>query len=152
MKRLAPLALLALLAVPAAAAAQPAAAIAVSCEAGAASGEAPNLHGTWDLVFDAGGTPNFGLLSIGLIDGAYGGSLSLWSTAPVVLREVRLDGSAIQMTVGTAGGDVRVDGRLSPDGNRMCGAVTYHDGRRFTMVARKRLTAYRPQAQVERPR
>ena len=139
---------------PAAIAAQTAASIAVDCGAGAAAagGEAPNLHGNWDFVFDAGGTPNFGLLSIGLIDGAHGGSLSLWSTAPVVLRHVALTGGSIHMAVGTPGGDVLFDGRLSAAGDRMCGTVTYHDGRTFPMVAQKRPSAYRRQPQAGQAR
>jgi len=132
---------------PAPHAEQPAASILVNCSAGAtqAGGEAPNLHGNWDFLFDAAGTPNFGLLSLGLVDEAYGGSFSLWNTAPVVLRKITMTGNRIHMAVATSGGDVFFDGTLSPQGNRMCGTVTYHDGRRFPMVAQKRPSTYQPQ-------
>ncbi len=145
------LALAAALTAPAAVAAQPAASIAVSCGPGPATagGEVPNLHGNWDVLFEAAGTPNFGLLAIGPIDGGLGGSLSLWSTAPVVLRAIRLTGNAIHMAVGTPGGDVLFDGRLSARGDRMCGTVTYHDGRTFPMVAQKRPSTYPPRRQPE---
>ena len=148
------LALAAALAAPPSALAQPAASIAVSCGAAAATagGEAHNLHGNWDLVFDAGGTPNFGLLSIGRIDAGYGGSLALWSTAPVVLRSVALTGNSIRMAVATSGGDVMFDGRLSASGDRMCGTVTYHDGRTFPMVAQRRPSTYPSRPQPERAR
>ena len=151
MKRLTTLALIAAFAAPAAAAAQPATSIAVNCGAPAATagGEAPNLHGNWDILFDAGGTPNFGLLSIGLIDGGYGASLSLWSTAPVAVRRIALSGNSIHMAVASPGGDVLFDGRLSARGDRMCGTVTYHDGRTFPMVAQKRPSAYQPQPQPQ---
>ncbi len=153
MKSLTILALAAAFAAPAASA-QPAASIAVDCGAGAApaGGEAPNLHGVWDFVFDARGTPNFGLLSIGPIDGGYGGALSLWSTAPVVLRKVTLAGDRIHFAVGTPGGDVLFDGRLSARGDRMCGTVTYHEGRTFPMVAQKRPSGYQPQPQPQAAR
>lgn len=154
MKRLMALMLTAALITPAGVAAQPATPIAVSCSAGSppAGGAAPNLHGNWDFLMDVGGRPNFGLLSIGFIDGAYGGSLSLWRTAPVVLRRLTLTGDSIRMAVATPGGDVLFDGRLSASGDRMCGTVTYHGGRTFPAVAYKRPSTYQgpPQAREER--
>lgn len=146
MKRLIPLALIAAVAAPVAADAQPVTSMALNCGGGAATraGESPSLHGNWDILFDAGGTPNFGLLAVGLIDTAYGGSLSLWGTAPVVVRNINLTGNSIQMTVASPGGDVLFDGTLSAKGDRMCGTVTYHDGRKFPMVAQKRSSAYQP--------
>ena len=120
---------------------------AAAAEAGA---EAPNLHGAWDFVMDVGETPNFGLLSIGFVGDAYGGSLSLWMTAPVVFREITLKGTNIHMVVASPQGDVIVNGTLSAKGSRICGAVKYHDGRLFPMVAQKRLTTYQSQPQAER--
>lgn len=92
MKRLVTLALTAALAAPAAVAAQPSPFIMANCVTGtdAARSEAPNLHGNWDFLMDVRGTPNFRLLSIGFVGNKYGGSLALWMTAPVVLREVTL--------------------------------------------------------------
>ena len=154
MKYLTTLVMAAALAAPATVDAQPPSSIAVNCGAGAApaGGEAPNLHGNWDLLFDAGGTPNFGLLSIGLVDAAYGGSLSLWGTAPVVVRKISLTGNGIHMAVASPAGDVLFDGRLSAKGDRMCGTVTYHDGRTFPMVVQKRPSAYQPRPQAQRAR
>ena len=122
------------------------------CGAGAAvaGSEAPNLHGNWDLLMDAGGEPSFGLLSIGFVGDAYGGSLSLWMTAPVVFREITLKGTNIHMVVASPQGDVVVHGTLSAKGSRICGTVKYHDGRIFPMVAQKRLTTYQSQPQSER--
>ena len=121
-------------------------------EAATAGGEAPNLRGTWDFLMEVGGTPNFGLLSIGLVDDAYGGSLALWSTAPVVLRKMTLTGNSFHMAVATPDGDVLFDGALSAKGDRMCGTVTYHGGRTFPGVARKRSTTYQSQPQAQRAR
>lgn len=154
MKCLTMLALAATLAAPSALAAQPATSIAVDCGAAAATagGEAPNLHGLWDFVMDVGGEPSFGLLSIGRIDGGYGGSLTPARTAPVVLRRITLSGDAIHMVVASRDGDVLFDGRLSAGGERMCGTVTYHGARTFPMVAQKRPSAYQPQPEPQRVR
>lgn len=148
------LAFAAAFAVPAAVAAQPATSIAVNCGAGAvaAGGEAPNLHGNWDFLMDVEGTPSFGLLSIGLVDGGYGGSLTPVRTAPVVLRRITLAGNSIHMVVASREGDVLFDGRLSANGDRMCGTVTYHGGRTFPMVAQKRPSTYPSQPQAQRAR
>ena len=146
------LALAAAVAAPAAMAAQPVTPIPVNCDAGAATagGEAPNLHGNWDFLMDVGGTPSFGLLSIGLVDGGYGGSLTPVRTAPVVVRRITLTGNSIHMVVASREGDVLFDGRLSANGDRMCGTVTYHSGRTFPMVAQKRPSTYQSQPQAER--
>ncbi|HET6942044.1 MAG TPA: hypothetical protein VFH89_07780 [Sphingomicrobium sp.] len=144
-------ALAAAFAASAAVATQPGTSIAVNCGAGAATagGEAPNLHGNWDFLMDVEGTPSFGLLSIGLIDGGYGGSLTPVRTAPVVLRRITLTGNSFHMVVASREGDVLFDGTLSAKGDQMCGTVTYHGGRTFPMVAQKRLSTYpsHPQAQ-----
>jgi hypothetical protein len=122
------------------------------CGAGAAAAAAdtPNLHGNWEFLMDVGGTPNFGLLSIGFVGDAYGGSLSLWMTAPVVLREIALAGRSFHLAVASPAGDVLFDGALSAKGDRMCGTVTYHDGRKFPAVAQKRPSTYQSQPQSQR--
>ena len=154
MKRSMVFALAAAFAAPAAAAAQSAPSIALSCDAGAAAagGEAPNLHGHWDFLMVPRGLASFGLMSIGLVDGGYGGSLSPSRTAPVVLRRVTVTGNRIHMAVASREGDVLFDGRLSAKGDRMCGTVTYHDGRSFPMVAQKRPSTYPSQSRGNRGR
>ena len=146
------LALTAAFAVPAPTAAQPAPSISVNCGAAAATAgsETPNLHGTWDFLMDVNGTPNFGLLSLGFVGKNYGGSLALWATAPVVLREYTVSGNRFHMAVTTPDGDVLFDGTLSAKGDRMCGTVTYHGGRKFAALARKRPMTYQSQPQSQR--
>lgn len=148
------LALAAAFAHSAAAAAQPAASIAMTCDAGAAAsgGEAPNLHGHWDFLMAPRGIPSFGLMSIGFVGADYGGSLSPSRTAPVVLRSIALAGNTIRMIVASREGDVRFDGRLSAKGDYMCGTVTYHGGETFPMVAQKRPSTYQSQPQAQRAR
>lgn len=154
MKFLMTLVLAAAFTAPEAAFAQPSTPIVLSCDAGAAAagGEAPNLHGHWDFLMVPRGLASFGLMSIGLVDGGYGGSLAPARTAPVVLRGIRLTGDSIHMVVASREGDVLFDGRLSAKGDLMCGTVTYHGGEKFPMVAQKRPSTYRSQPQAERTR
>lgn len=149
-----PLALLAALAAPAAAAAQSPAQLAITCDAGpAAPGSEPaNLHGQWDFVMVPRGMPSFGLMSIGFVGADYGGSLVPTRTAPVVVRSIRLTGSDIHMAVASREGDVLFDGRLSAKGDFMCGTVTYHDGGTFPMIAHKRPSVYQSPPQSQRAR
>jgi hypothetical protein len=154
MKCLMTFALAAALGTPTASVAQSATSIAINCDAEAASAddEILNLHGNWDFLMNVGGTPNFGLLSIGFVDDAYGGSLALWMTAPVVLRKVTLTGVSFRMDVASREGDVLFSGRLSAKGDRMCGTITYHGGRTFPAVAQKRPSTYQSQPQAQRVR
>lgn len=147
MNRLITLALAASVVAPASIAAPPTVTIAVNCDAGAdrPGVETPNLHGNWDFLMDVGGTPSFGLMSIGLVDGGYGGSLTPVRTAPVVLRRITLNGNSVHMVVASREGDVLFDGQLSAKGDRMCGTVTYHGGSTFPMVAQKRPSTYQSQ-------
>ena len=107
----------------------------------------PNLHGNWDFLMDVGGRPSFGLLSIGFVDGAYGGSLTPVATAPVVVRKITLTGNTIHMVVASREGDVLFDGKLSAKADRMCGTVTYHGGQLFPMLVQRRPSTYQPQPQ-----
>jgi hypothetical protein len=154
MKFLMPLVLAAALAAPSAAEAQPATSVALNCDAGAAQAgaEAPNLHGHWDFLMVPRGIPSFGLMSIGFVDADYGGSLAPVRTAPVVLRNVALNGNSVHMVVASREGDVLFDGRLSAKGDFMCGTVTYHGGETFPMVAQKRLSTYQSPSQAQRAR
>ena len=154
MKCLMTFALAASLAAPAAIAAQPATSVRVDCDAGAgaAGGEAPNLHGHWDFLMVPRGTPSFGLMSIGFVGADYGGSLAPVRTAPVVLRKISLAGNSIKMVVASTEGDVLFDGKLSAKGDFMCGTVTYHGGETFPMVAQRRPSTYQSQPQAQRAR
>jgi hypothetical protein len=148
------LALAAALAAPSAVGAQSGASMAMNCDVGSAvaGGDAPNLHGHWDFLMIPRGTPSFGLMSIGFVGADYGGSLAPGRTAPVVLRKIALNGNRIQMVVASREGDVLFDGRLSAEGDFMCGTVTYHGGETFPMVAQKRPSTYQSPPQSERAR
>ena len=126
--------------------------LSINCESGAFSArhDPPNLHGEWDFLMVPRGQLSFGLMTIGFVGADYGGSLSLARTAPVVLRSITFDGEHVQMVVASREGDVFFNGRLSAKGDFMCGAVTYHGGETFPMVAQKRPTSYQSPPQAER--
>lgn len=153
MKCLLTLALAAFLAAPAAASASKGS-MTLTCDAGAARapGEAPILHGHWDFLMVPRGLPSFGLMSIGFVGADYGGSLAPTRTAPVVLRKLTLTGDKVHMVVASREGDVLFDGKISPDGNFLCGTVTYHGGETFPMIAQKRPTVYQSPSQATRAR
>lgn len=154
MKRLMTLALITAFAVPAELDAQPTASIALTCDAGAATAraETPNLHGQWDFLMVPRGTPSFGLMSIGFVGADYGGSLAPVRTAPVVLRNITVNGDKVHMVVASTEGDVLFDGRISAKGDFMCGTVTYHGSETFPMAAQKRPSTYQSQSQAQRSR
>lgn len=133
-------------------AAQTAAPVGLSCEAGppVARAEVANLHGNWDFLMVPRGTPSFGLMSIGFVGLEYGGSLAPTRTAPVVIRNLTMSGNAVRMTVASREGDVLFDGRISAKGDLMCGTVTYHGGETFPMIAHKRPMTYQSPSQAER--
>lgn len=114
------------------------------------SAPAPDLTGSWDMVMDVGGVPNFGLISVGRVDGRLAGSIALHAGVAAV-RSLTLDGQAVALIVATGEGDVRFDGSLNGDARRMCGIVTYHDGRKLAMVAQKRPAREAPAASGQAP-
>lgn len=114
-----------------------------ACSQGAADGaEAPagdpDLSGLWDVYMDVGGTPSFGLLTVGRLDGRYAGTLTPVRTAPVVVRSLTVNDNRVQMIVGSREGDVIYNAALSGSADRMCGVVTYHGGLLHPMVAQRR--------------
>lgn len=98
----------------------------------------PDLAGLWDVYMDVGGVPSFGLLSVGRLDGRYGGTLTPVRTAPVVLRSLTVKDRRVQLIVGSREGDVAYNALLSDTADRMCGIVTYHGGQLYPMVAQRR--------------
>lgn len=136
-------ALMLVTAAPAAAFAQDATLLKTTCakapsSAAGAAASAPDLTGLWDFYIDAGGIPSFGLLTVGRLDGRYGGTLTPVRTAPVVLRSLTVSDQTVRMTVGSREGDVIYNATLSGPADRMCGVVTYHGGLLYPMVAQRR--------------
>lgn len=133
-------ALMLVTAAPVAGFAQDATVLKTTCAKGspAAATSEPDLAGLWDVYMDVGGVPSFGLLTIGRLDGRYGGTLTPVRTAPVVLRSLTVSDQTVRMVVGSREGDVIYNAVLSGPGDRMCGIVTYHGGQLIPMVAQRR--------------
>jgi hypothetical protein len=99
---------------------------------------APDLQGIWDFVMDTGPQLSRGTMALGPIDGAWAGSLTPYATSSLAIRKLTLDGAAVKMVVASREGDVVFTARLVDGGAMMCGAVAYHGGRVFPMIARQR--------------
>lgn len=138
-QRLFACALMLVTAVPGAGLAQDATVLKTTCgpSAAAPAGE-PDLTGLWDVYMDVGGTPSFGLLTVGRLHGHYAGTLTPVRTAPVVVRSLTVSGQTVRMVVGSREGDVIYNAALSGAADRMCGVVTYHGGLLHPMVAQRR--------------
>lgn len=99
------------------------------------------LNGHWDFKMHIGTTVSSGVMSLGWMDKDYAGSLTPDATNTVAIRKLTLRGDSVHMAVATPEGDVLFDGHLSGTGVELCGIVTYHGGRKFSMVATKRSKA-----------
>jgi hypothetical protein len=106
-------------------------------DTGAKQVQARELEGLWDLLMDVGGTPSFGLLSVGMSGPQLAGSVAM-NAGVAVVRSLALDGTNLRMVVVTSEGDVTFVGTLVAEGKQMCGIVTYHGGQKLPMVARKK--------------
>lgn len=142
MKSLHAVLILSALAVSAPLPAQPTTPSLRACEAApyVPAGEEHNLAGQWDFLIQAGETPSPGLMALGHIDGAYGGSVTPYRTNTAVVRRLTLDRGAVTMSVATGEGEVRFEGHLTGGPDTMCGRVLYHGGQVFRMVAVRRPT------------
>ncbi|MBC7844598.1 MAG: hypothetical protein H7099_19985 [Gemmatimonadaceae bacterium] len=106
----------------------------------------PDLAGIWDFKIDMGAQFSPGMLALGHLDDAYGGSLTPDATNTVVIRRLTLRGDSVHMRVASREGDVLFTGRLGADRSVMCGTVAYHGGQRFTMLATQRRRSAQPAA------
>lgn len=104
-----------------------------------------DLAGQWDFLIDVAGTPSRGVLALGHMDGAYAGAASPAATNTVAVRRLTVSGREIQMAIASrSDGDIHFSGQLVGNGGLICGIMTYHQGRRFRMVAVQRSNVYVP--------
>lgn len=110
-----------------------------SAAAPAAHGDGADLQGLWDFTMRVGERTSPGFFALGPLDGAWAGSITMYLTNTLAIRDLTVEGDAVRMIVASREGDVRFLARLTEDGNSMEGVVEYHDGSRLPMLATRRV-------------
>jgi hypothetical protein len=101
-------------------------------------GGGPDLQGLWDFTMRVGERPSPGFLALGPVEGGWAGSITMYLTNTLAIRELTVDGDSVRMVVASREGDVRFLARLTDDGRTMEGIVEYHGGARLPMTATRR--------------
>jgi hypothetical protein len=79
-----------------------------------------------------------GFFALGPVERGWAGSLTLYLTNTLAIRQLTVHGDSVRMIVASREGDVRFLARLTDDGRTMEGIVEYHGGARFPMTATRR--------------
>ena len=98
----------------------------------------PDLAGRWDFSVDLGTRTTPGVLWLFLRGGEYTGTLSPQGTNSLPVRSLVVRRDQVAMTVDTPEGPVTFDGTIGDAGAAMQGIVTYHQGVRYPLTARRR--------------
>lgn len=101
----------------------------------------PNVSGRWDFHIDLGGRTTPGEFWLWRRGHVYTGTLTPRGTNTLPIRELVQRGLRVDLTVDTPDGPVTVVGTVQPDGASLEGTVTYHQGQRYPMTAKRRPTA-----------
>lgn len=108
-------------------------------------GGGPDLQGIWDFTMRVGDRSSPGFFAIGPVEQGWAGSLTLYLTNTLAIRELTVDGDSVRMVVASREGDVRFLARLTDNGRAMEGIVEYHGGARLPMTATRRVKPVLPQ-------
>ena len=100
----------------------------------------PNLAGRWDFSVELGTRTTPGVLWLFVRGGEYTGTLSPQGTNTLPVRSLVVRRDQVVMTVDTPEGPVTFDGTIGDAGAAMQGIVTYHQGVRYPLTARRRPT------------
>ena len=98
----------------------------------------PDLQGLWDFTMRVGERPSPGFFALGPVERGWAGSITLYLTNTLAIRELTVKGDSVRMVVASREGDVRFLARLTDDGRTMEGIVEYHGGARHPMTATRR--------------
>lgn len=98
----------------------------------------PDLQGLWDFEMRVGDRTSPGFLALGPVEGRWAGSITMYLTNTLAIRELTVTGDSVRMVVASMEGDVRFKGRLTDEGRRMEGIVEYHGGALLPMVVTRR--------------
>lgn len=107
-------------------------------------GSAPDLQGLWDFSMRMGERTSPGFFALGPLEKGWGGSITMYLTNTLAIRELVVKGDSIRMVVASREGDVRYLARLTNDGRSMEGIVEYHGGVLVPMTAVRRLQPVAP--------
>ena len=98
----------------------------------------PDLQGIWDFTMRVGDRMSPGFFAIGPVERGWAGSITMYQTNTLAIRELTVTADSVMMVVASMEGDVRFVGRLTDAGRAMDGIVEYHGGARLPMVATRR--------------
>ena len=101
-------------------------------------GGSPDLQGLWDFTMRVGDRTSPGFFALGPAERGWAGSITMYLTNTLAIRELTVAGDSIRMVVASREGDVRFLARLTDDGRAMEGIVEYHGGARLPMTATRR--------------
>ena len=99
----------------------------------------PDLQGIWDFTMRVGDRSSPGFFALGPVEQGWAGSLTLYLTNTLAIRELTVEGDSVVMVVASREGDVRFLAQLSDDGRTIEGIVEYHGGARLPMKATRRI-------------
>lgn len=104
----------------------------------------PDLQGLWDFTMRVGDRTSPGFLALGPVERGWAGSITMYLTNTLAIRELTVAGDSVRMVVASREGDVRFLARLADDGRTMDGIVEYHGGERLPMTATRRARPVAP--------
>lgn len=102
-------------------------------------GSGPDLQGLWDFTIRSGERTSPGFFALGPVERGWAGSITMYLTNTLAVRDFAVDGDSIRMVVASREGDVLFRARLSDNARSMEGIVEYHGGARLPMTARRRV-------------
>lgn len=107
-------------------------------------GGAPDLQGLWDFTMRMGERTSPGFIALGPLGKDWGGSITMYLTNTLAIRELVVKGDSVRMVVASREGDVRYLARLTNEGRSMEGIVEYHGGVLVPMTAVRRVQPVAP--------
>lgn len=110
----------------------------------ATADSAPDLQGVWDFTMRMGERTSPGFFALGPTEKGWAGSITMYLTNTLAIRELAVKGDSVRMTVASREGDVRYLARLTNGGRSMEGIVEYHGGVLVPMTAVRRVQPVPP--------
>ena len=101
----------------------------------------PNLMGRWDFRVVLGERSAPGELWLFERGGAYTGTLTVQGTNALPVRSLVLQHKQVAMIVDTPDGPVTLAGEVDAAGTTIQGIVTYHEGQKYPLEAKRRVAA-----------